>query len=291
MTIDAEDKYAEARNFSVAVLGLGTIGRGVCETLSAHAIKTIGIDKDPEVLVAFAETSKSTSRLEKLVRKAPNEALGQVKLSGDLSDVTGCNLIIENISENIPQKRQLYADLGPLLTSRVTVIANTSCIPIAHIAEWTPFPERVVGAHFMNPVPLRPCVEMIASSFTQQSAVDDVTYLLKTVEKRAIWVGDQPGFVTNRILMPMINDAIQMVDDNVASAAAIDQIFMGCLSHKMGPLATADLIGLDTILNSLIVLQEMTGDDRFHPAPLLAKMVRSKQLGRKSKRGFFNYGQ
>jgi 3-hydroxybutyryl-CoA dehydrogenase len=183
----------------------------------------------------------------------------------------------------------VYRALDRLCEPACVFVVNTSCFPVTDVAALTTRPDRVVGVHFMNPVPRKPVVELIPGWHTATSTVDTVTNLLASMGKTAVTVRDSPGFVSNRVLMLTINEAAFCRAEGLASAEEIDALFVGCFGHEMGPLATADLIGVDTILHSLEVLHERFGDSKYRPCPLLRTMVSAGLLGRKSGAGFHHY--
>jgi 3-hydroxybutyryl-CoA dehydrogenase len=197
--------------------------------------------------------------------------------------------VIENVPEKWEIKREVYPRLDALCPERTVFAVNTSCISITRVGGLTRRPERVVGMHFMNPVPLKPMVEVIRGYHTSEETLDTARRLLRQMGKDGIVVNDLPGFVSNRILMLTVNEAIFVLQDGVATAEQVDQLFKTCFGHKMGPLETADLIGLDTILYSIEVLYESYSDGKYRPAPLLRKMVDAGLLGRKSGKGFYDY--
>jgi 3-hydroxybutyryl-CoA dehydrogenase len=197
---------------------------------------------------------------------------------------------VENVTEDWNVKRALYAALEPVLPGDVCIGVNTSCISITRIAGATARAASVVGVHFMNPVHLKPTVEVIRGLHTSQRAFDTLRALLAQLKKDAIVVDDLPGFVSNRISHLFMNEAAFVLQDGIAAAADIDQIFKKCFGHKMGPLETADLIGLDTVMRSLDVLYESYRDPKFRCCPLLRKLVHAGHLGRKTGKGFHDYG-
>ena len=197
--------------------------------------------------------------------------------------------MVENISEKIALKESLYPQLDDVCNSDCVFAANTSAISITRIGGWTQRPEKILGMHFMNPVPMKPMVEVIRAFHTTEATIDRAKAFLADINKEGVVVNDMPGFVSNRVLMLTVNEAIFLLQDQVATAADIDKIFKGCFGHKMGPLETGDLIGLDTILYSLDVLYDAYNDSKFRPAPLLKKMVDAGLHGRKTGEGFFKY--
>jgi 3-hydroxybutyryl-CoA dehydrogenase len=203
-----------------------------------------------------------------------------------LADV---DFVIENITESWPMKCALYPRMDAICSPKTVFAANTSAISITRIAAVSGRPERVVGVHLMNPVPMKDTVELIKGWHTTQETICITEEILRGVNKQAVVVNDSPGFVSNRVLMLTINEAIYLLHEQVASAADIDRIFRSCFGHKMGPLETADLIGLDTILYTIGSLHESFGDSKYRPCPLLGKMVDAGLRGRKSGEGFYTY--
>ena len=217
------------------------------------------------------------------------QTLGRIVPGTDLTRCAEAEFVIENVTENWDVKRAVYEDLEQICRPETVFGVNTSAIPITRVAAATRRPERVIGLHFMNPVPLMDTVEVMRGHFTSEQSVAQALELLQAVGKVGVTVNDAPGFVTNRVLMLTINEAIFCLYEGVATAAQVDQIFRGCFGHKMGPLETADLIGLDTILYSIEVLHESFADSKYRPCSLLAKMVDVGLHGRKSGQGFYSY--
>jgi 3-hydroxybutyryl-CoA dehydrogenase len=224
-----------------------------------------------------------------LPRVSREEALERMVLSTDLKDVARCDFIIENVTEDWEVKKRVYDSLERVVPSEVCFGANTSCISITRIASVTRRPDRVVGIHLMNPVHLKPTVEVIRGFHTSDSTLDTLMRLFSRLNKEAIVVQDLPGFVSNRISHLFMNEAAFVLQDNVADAGRIDLIFKKCFGHKMGPLETADLIGLDTVMRSLDVLYESFQDPKYRCCPLLRKLVHAGHLGRKTGKGFHVY--
>ena len=208
----------------------------------------------------------------------------------DPARLAAASFVIENATEKVAVKEGIYRELDKVCAEHCIFAPNTSAIPITRLAAFTSRADRFVGLHFMNPVQLVHTVEVVPGQHTSDETLAAARTFLKRMGKQMILVKDAPGFVSNRVMMPMINEAIWLVHEGVASPADVDRIFVTCYGHTAGPLHTADLIGLDTILNSLEVLRDHLQDDKFRPCPLLQTMVRDGHCGRKSGRGFFDYG-
>jgi 3-hydroxybutyryl-CoA dehydrogenase len=218
-----------------------------------------------------------------------DEILGRVKFTTEYDEFQDAEIVIENITENFEAKKKVYEDLDRICSGNVLYGVNTSCILINRIASLVSRPDNVIGMHFLNPVPLKALVEVIRGPRTSDAAIERTRNFLNGLGKTLVVVNDSPGFVTNRVLMLTINESIRLVQDRVAEPRDIDKIFKLGFEHKMGPLATADLIGLDTILNSLLVLYDSYHDPKFKPCDLLQEMVGAGLLGQKSGKGFFAY--
>jgi len=276
------------------VIGAGVMGIGIVTDLVLHGIESVLVDRSEAILErAKAEVVRNVRFAPMLKKDAPrlqaSQVLAKIRLSASLEDVAGCDFIIENVSESWSIKQAVYLALDRIVAEDVCFAANTSCISITSIAGLKRRPERVVGAHFMNPVFLKPSVEVIRGYHTSDQTVADIQALLAQLGKEAIVVQDMPGFVSNRISHLYMNEAVFVVQDQVARPEQVDEIFKKCFGHAMGPLETADLIGLDTVLASLDVLYDSHRDPKFRAAPLLRKMVAAGLLGRKSGRGFYPY--
>lgn len=209
--------------------------------------------------------------------------------SPDLADVAACDVIVDNTSEDVATKAGVIRRLDELCPQGTLIAVNTSAIPIHVLATGVRYPDRIVGTHFMNPVMSKMTVEVIPGEATSQATVQAALEFLGTLAKTAVIVRDSPGFVSNRVLMLTVNEATRLLDEGVASAEDVDRIFVGCFGHPMGPLATADLIGLDVVQASLLVLHQFLGDDRYLPTLALRARVTAGDLGRKSGEGFFRY--
>ena len=280
---------------TVGVIGAGVMGQGLAQVLAQAGHKVVLVDVDEDVLAAAQRQIVRSLKLAAMMNRKPapvrtDEILGLIAPTTDLSRIGAADFIIENATEDFDIKHQIYSALDRAADPGCVIAANTSAIPIGHLAKGLRDRSRLIGMHFMNPVPQKPFVEVVRGPDTSARTIDSARALLHDIGKEAILVNDSPGFVTNRVLMLTINEAIAVVHEGVATAADTDRIFVGCFAHAMGPLATADLIGLDTIKRSLEVLQTCFGEDRFAPNPLLVEMVASGKLGRKSGSGFYDYG-
>jgi 3-hydroxybutyryl-CoA dehydrogenase len=256
----------------VGVLGAGNIGVGVVTDLVLHGIPTVVVDLTKDILErAQAEVLNNVRFAPLLSKTLPpatrDEALQRMTLTTHLKDLASCAFIIENVTEAWGIKKPLYQTLGELAPPEVCFGANTSCISITQIASASGRPANVVGVHFMNPVHLKPAVEVIRGFHTSDLAVSTLLQLLSKLKKEAIIVDDMPGFVSNRISHLFMNEAAFVLQDNVSTAEKIDMIFKKCFGHTMGPLETADLIGLDTIVHSLDVLYESFKDPKYRCCP------------------------
>lgn len=273
---------------TIGVIGAGVMGRGLAHTLASFGMSVLLLDTQPSILDEARTEIAEAMRLSPLFGKTPGD-LSRITATTDYSILERADFVVENITEQETLKKPVYRRLSSICRSGVPFAANTSCISITRIASWTDRPERVLGMHFMNPVPLKPVVEVIRGFHTSDDTLDEARAFLRQIKKRAVVVNDLPGFVSNRVLMLTINEAVWLVQDNVARPEDVDRIFQSCFSHAMGPLATGDLIGLDTILLSLEALYSAYRDPKFRPCPLLCKMVDAGLLGRKSGKGFFSY--
>lgn len=281
----------------VGTIGAGTIGTGVAQSLATAGHRVVLVDVSDEKLDNSLREVRRGLRTLKLLGASsdvpdPKVVLGRIEPSTDLSRVADASFVIENVTENWEIKKALYAELRKICPLETTFGVNTSAIPITNIASLMERPEKVVGMHFMNPVPMKPMVEVIRGFHTADSTVECAQSLVAGMGKQSIVVNDSPGFVTNRVMMLTVNEAIFLLHEGVASTAEdVDRLFKTCFGHKMGPLETADLIGLDTVLYSIEMLYENLNDHKYRPCPLLRKMVSAGRLGRKSGRGFYQYAR
>jgi 3-hydroxybutyryl-CoA dehydrogenase len=279
---------------TVGVVGAGVMGSGVAQNLAqtGHNVKLLDISES--VLEQARGRIRQSIRFQGLFQKkgAPvgqGGAEERITFSTRYEELAEADFIIENVTEKWEIKKEVYRQIDSVCPSDIVLAANTSAISITRIASLVREPGRVIGIHFMNPVPLKPVAEVIRAYHTSDQTIETTRALLSQMGKDCVIVNDVPGFVSNRVLMLMINEAIFLLQDQVASVENVDRVFKSCFGHKMGPLETADLIGLDTILYSIEVLYESFNDDKFRPCPLLKKMVDAGLYGQKNGRGFYNY--
>ena len=276
----------------VAVVGAGQMGNGIAHVFAQAGFPVTMIDVSQDALGRGRSTIEKN--LDRQVKKgtldaaAKDAALGRVATSTDLAAAAGATLVIEAATENRDLKFKIFGDLDRVAADAI-LATNTSSISITEIAARTKRPERVIGMHFMNPVPVMQLVEVIRGLATSDETTARVLEIARTLGKTPVEVNDYPGFVANRILMPMINEAVYCLMEGVGSPEAIDTVMKLGMNHPMGPLALADLIGLDTCVAILEVLQSGLGDPKYRPCPLLRKYVAAGWLGRKTGRGFFAY--
>jgi len=278
----------------IFVIGAGTMGADVALDFALHGNHVWIKDISTERLEAAVTMMKNTYRLARMTmagKSLPSleNALKRIEFTTENEAMRDADLIVENVTESFEIKRAVYTEISEFDTQRTIYGVNTSCISITKLAALLPDPTRMIGMHFMNPVPLSRIVELIRGHATSEETTTRAREFVQMIGKTYIVANDLPGFVSNRVLMLMINESIWLLQDDVSSAVEIDAMFRQGLGHKMGPLATADLIGLDTILNSVNVLYESYKDSKFRPCPLLVKMVDAGLLGRKSGQGFFKY--
>jgi 3-hydroxybutyryl-CoA dehydrogenase len=280
---------------NIVVIGAGTMGNGIAHTAAASGMNVTLIDVDQPILDRAMNTiSSNLQRGVDKGRMAAGEKQGvldRVRTTTDMNAVSGADIVIEAIIENLGAKSSLFEKLDRSTQPACILASNTSSISITKIASSTRRPDKVIGMHFMNPVPVMPLVEVIRGMATSDDTYQRVEGLAKKMGKTAIEVNDYPGFVSNRVLLPMINEAIFALHEGVATADAIDSVMKLGMNHPMGPLQLADFIGLDVCLAILRVLEDGFGDPKYRPCPLLVKMVDAGWLGRKSGRGFFAYGK
>ncbi|GGJ52764.1 3-hydroxyacyl-CoA dehydrogenase family protein [Deinococcus roseus] len=276
----------------VGVIGAGVMGSGVAQNLAQHGFQVVLIDHFEKALQGARQSMQQNLRFQKMMGKTGWETTldwDLIRFSGQLEDVQHCDFIIENVTENWEIKKPIFEKLGEICPQHTIFAANTSAISITRIASVTGRADRVVGIHFMNPVPQKSMVELIRGYHTSQATLDTTADFLNRFGKKHVLVKDAPGFISNRVLMLTINEAIFLVHEGTSNPTDIDLVFKNCFGHSMGPLETADLIGLDTILHSLEVLLDAYQDPKFRPCPLLKQMVDAGLHGRKTGEGFFRH--
>ena len=277
----------------VAVVGAGTMGNGIAHTFAQHGWSAALIDVSDDALGrGLATIKQNLERLEKkgaISHQLSADTLGRIKTSTSLEAAKDAEIVVEAVSENPDIKFEVFAALRRLTPPQTILASNTSSISIAELAKHTDRPGNVIGMHFMNPVPVMKLVEVIRGRETSNDTVKRTVEIVQELGKTAVEVNDAPGFVSNRVLMPMINEAIFCVQDGIATAEGVDQVMTLGMKHPLGPLALADLIGLDVCLAILDVMVEGFADPKYRPARLLKEMVASGRLGRKSGVGFHVY--
>jgi 3-hydroxybutyryl-CoA dehydrogenase len=277
----------------VVVVGAGTMGNGIAQVFAASGHDVTMVDVSAGALEKGLGTIRTS--LGRMVKKgtittdAAEAAVARIGVATRIGDVHGTELAVEAATENPALKYQIFQELDAGMAPGVILASNTSSISITEIGAKTRRPELVIGMHFMNPVPVMQLVEVIRGQATSDATTRTVMDLAAALGKTPVEVNDYPGFVSNRVLMPMINEAIFCVMEGVATPESIDTVMKLGMAHPMGPLMLADLIGLDTCLAILEVLHRGLGDDKYRPCPLLRRMVAAGQLGRKAGKGFYNY--
>ena len=278
---------------NIGVIGAGQMGAGiaqVCAAINRNVIlcdiRQEFIDNGIQTITGNLERSVSKERIDESDMK---NTLANINTTLELSDLSKCDIIIEAIIENVDIKKKLFSELGKICDQNTILASNTSSIPIGILAEVSQRPEKVVGMHFMNPVPVMKLVEVIRANSTSDLTFDTTFKLAEDLEKVPVLVNDFPGFVSNRILLPMLNEAMFCVMEGVAEPEAIDTVMKLGMSHPMGPLTLADFIGLDTCLAIMEVLHRDFNDDKYRPCPLLKEMVGKGKLGKKTGEGFYKY--
>ena len=278
---------------TIGVVGAGTMGTGVAQLFAEAGFPVALVDIEPGALTRARAHIAQALRLAPLLRPGtpavPESAIDAITFTTDFDALSDAAFVVENVTEEWPVKERVHRLLDQTCPQDCVFGVNTSAIQITRVGAATRRPDRVIGTHFMNPAPMKPLVEVIRGHLTSDATVKLTRELLDRAGKDSIVVSDSPGFVTNRVAMLTVNEAVFLLQEGVSSAEDIDRLFKECFGHPMGPLETADLIGLDTVLASLEVLHESFGDPKYRPCTLLKELVYAGRLGRKSGQGFHTY--
>jgi len=277
----------------IGIIGSGTMGSGITHVSAIGGFNTYLLDINKDCLESSKQTiivnMQRQVEKKKIAPEIMDKAIKKIKFTTDYSDLIDCDVIIEAATENKNIKKEIFKNLDTMCDDNTIIATNTSSISITELAKCTKRPEYVIGMHFMNPVPIMTLVEVVNGELTKKETTDRIIELSLEMGKKPIECNDSPGFVTNRILMPMLNEAFYCLMENVATKESIDEIMKLGMAHPMGPLELADLIGLDVCYNILEVLYQDFNDNKYLPCPLLKEMVVNGYLGRKTNKGFYNY--
>jgi len=278
---------------TVGVMGAGTMGNGIAHVFARGGYRVLLCEVEQRFLDRGLETIRKNLGREaekgKITVKDVDYALARIEGTLDRTDLSEADFVVEAATERFDIKKALFVELDGIARPEVILASNTSSISITKLAAQTTRPERVIGMHFFNPVPVMKLVEVIRGLQTSEETYETVATLAEKLGKTAVEVNDAPGFVSNRVLMPLLNEAMYAVMEGVATPAAVDEVFKLGMAHPMGPLTLADFIGLDVCLDIMRVLHDGLGDPKYRPCPLLIRMVDAGWLGRKSGRGFYTY--
>ncbi|MGB9256243.1 MAG: 3-hydroxybutyryl-CoA dehydrogenase [Candidatus Korobacteraceae bacterium] len=278
---------------TVGVIGAGTMGNGIAHVFAKSGYSVVLVDVEQRFLDRGMDTIRKNLEREvakaKLTAEQRDQAVARLAPTTDRKKLSTCDFVVEAASERFEIKAELFRDLDSMCRPEVILSSNTSSISITKLAAVTKRPDKIIGMHFFNPVPMMKLVEVIRGLATSDETYATVKALAQKLEKTPVEVNDAPGFVSNRVLMPLLNEAMYAVMEGVATPEAVDEVFKLGMAHPMGPLTLADFIGLDVCLDIMRVMQAGLGDPKYRPCPLLIKMVDAGWLGRKSGRGFYKY--
>ncbi len=277
---------------TIGVVGAGVMGVGVAQNLAQTGHEVVLVDKSEAILTDALAKIRQNCRMSRMMGGPAldaDEILSRISTGVGADTVAKADIVIENVTEDWEIKREVYEALDAACQPETVFVVNTSAIPITKVGAVTGRPAQVIGVHFMNPVPSKPAVEMIPGFHTSPETIQRTRDLLAAMGKTAIDVKDSCGFISNRLSHVFMNEAAFLVYEGVATAESVDEVFRSCFGHPMGPLQTADLIGVDTVLDSIAVIHEHYADPKYRPCPLLKQMVEAGHTGRKSGRGFYAY--